>query len=373
MAARADEILDGIRTWVEIESFSSDAAAVNRMMDRAEADWRGTGLDVARIPGRDGFGDHLMMTEPGADPNAKGVLVLCHLDTVHPIGTLAGDLPFRVDGDEAFGPGIYDMKGGAYLAFQAYREIAANGDAPRLPLRFLYTADEEVGSNTSVDLIEREGRRAAYVLVTEPARDGGQVVSARKGVGRYVIRAEGRPAHSGSRHGEGRSAIVEMAHQIQRIEGATDYDRGVTFNIGQINGGTAENVVPQHCEATIDMRIATVADGKHFDAWLRSLEAATPDVTVTVTGELNRPPYEKTEAGARLLGHARQLAAEIGFTLQDTYTGGASDGNFVADDVATLDGLGVDGEGAHTLEERCYISSFEPRKELLKRLMQTLQ
>ncbi|MEL6871492.1 MAG: M20/M25/M40 family metallo-hydrolase, partial [Pseudomonadota bacterium] len=270
-------------------------------------------------------------------------------------------------------PGIYDMKGGAYLALQAYREITTGSAKPRLPLRFLYTADEEVGSNTSVDLIKREAGRAKYVLVTEPARDGGQIVSARKGVGRYTIHAEGRPAHSGSRHADGRSAILEMARQIAKIEDMTDYERGVTFNIGMINGGTAENVVPQSCEASIDMRVATVADGLHFDGLLRALPSFNPDVEVRVTGELNRPPYEKTEAGARLLAHARQLAAEIGFTLQDTYTGGASDGNFVADQVATLDGLGVDGDGAHTLDEHLFISSLEPRKELQKRLMLTLQ
>ncbi|MEO0672879.1 MAG: M20/M25/M40 family metallo-hydrolase, partial [Pseudomonadota bacterium] len=197
--ATAPEILEGIRSWVEIESFSSDAAAVNRMMDRAVADWRATGIDIERVSGRDGFGDHLLMSEPDADPGVKGILVLCHLDTVHPIGTLADDLPFRTDGDKAYGPGIYDMKGGAYLALQAYREITTGSAKPRLPLRFLYTADEEVGSNTSVDLIKREAGRAKYVLVTEPARDGGQIVSARKGVGRYTIHAEGRPAHSGSR------------------------------------------------------------------------------------------------------------------------------------------------------------------------------
>lgn len=369
---KAQAILEGIRGWVEIESQTADVEGVNRMMDTAAADWAEAGATVERIAGRDGRGDHLLISSPWGG-EGPGIGVLCHLDTVHPRGTLARDLPFRIDGDKAYGPGIYDMKGGAYLALAAYREIVAAGRRTPLPLRFLYVADEEVGSLTSRTHIEALGRRSKYILVTEPARDGGRVVTARKGVGRYVMRTYGRPSHSGSRHQEGRSAILEAARQIVAIEAMTDYTRGVTFSVGRIQGGTADNVRPAYCEATIDMRVASVADGREYDARLKALTPADADVRLEIEGGLNRPPYEKNEGVSRLLAHARQIAAEIGLTLEDVATGGGSDGNFTAETVPTLDGLGVDGEGAHTLEEHLLISSLVPRMTLQRRLMESLQ
>ncbi|MFM9845529.1 MAG: M20 family metallopeptidase [Hyphomicrobiaceae bacterium] len=368
----APEILDGIRTWVEIESQTADVEGVNRVMTRAAEDFSAVGARVTRVPGTGGCGDHLRVASPwGGD--GPGVLILCHLDTVHPKGTLADHLPFRVDGDRAYGPGIYDMKGGAYLAFAAYRAIAAAGKATPLPIRILYVSDEETGSRTSRRLIESEGAKAKYVLVTEPARDGGKIVTARKGVGRYVMTARGRPAHSGGRHQDGRSAILEIARQVVDIEGLTDYKRGLTFNIGQISGGTADNVVPEHCSATIDMRIRSIADADEMDRHFKAIKPYNRDVALDITGGLNRPPFEKNDGIARLFAHARTLAAEIGFELIDASTGGGSDGNFTAHKVPTLDGLGVDGNGAHTHQEHLLISSLVPRMLLQQRLMETLQ
>jgi glutamate carboxypeptidase len=367
----ASEVLSGIRTWVDIESQTADVDGVNQVMTRAAEDFSGAGARVTRIPGRDGCGDHLRISSPwGGD--APGILVLCHLDTVHPKGTLAEHLPFRVDGDRAYGPGIYDMKGGAYLAFAAYRDIAAAGKTTPLPIRLLYVSDEETGSRTSRALIEQEAENAKYVLVTEPARDGGKIVTARKGVGRYVMTARGRPAHSGGRHQDGRSAILEIARHIVDIEGMTDYARGITFNIGQIAGGTADNVVPEHCSATIDMRIPTMADAEAMDRYFATLKSYNPDVKVIVEGGLNRPPFECSEGIGKLFEHAKGLAREIGFDLTSTRSGGGSDGNFTAHKVPTLDGLGVDGSAAHTHEEHLLISSIVPRMTLQKRLFETL-
>ena len=371
MEIGAREILEGIRAWVEVESQTADRDGVNRVMSKCAGEYEAAGAAVERIPGTDGRGDHLRITSAwGGD--GPGILVLCHLDTVHPKGTLAKDLPFRVEGDKAFGPGIYDMKGGAYIALCAYRAIAAGPTPNSLPVRFLYVADEETGSRTSRALIEQEAERAKYVLVTEPARDGGRVVTGRKGVGRYVIRAHGRPAHSGSKHQDGRNAIAEIARQVVAIDEMTDYARGITFNIGQIKGGTADNVVPEHCTATIDMRVQTIADGQDMEKRLRALKAHNPDVELILEGGLNRPPFEKTAGIAALFAHAKGLAAEIGFDLHDLSTGGGSDGNFTAHKVPTLDGLGVDGSGAHTLGEHLYISSLVPRMTLQKRLMESL-
>jgi len=364
------ELLEGIRTWVEIESLTTEVEGVNAMMDIVGAGYEKAGASVSRIPGTQGFGDHLSIAAPwGGD--GPGILVLCHLDTVHPKGTLK-KLPFKVDGDRAYGPGIYDMKGGAYLAYAAFKAIMAEGTRPPLPLRFLYVSDEEVGSGTSRELIEAAGENAKYVLVTEPARDGGKIVVARKGVARYVIKTEGRPSHSGANHHLGRSAIREMAHQIIAIEAMTDYDKGVTTSIGTIEGGTTLNTIPQHCSAGIDVRMKDMTDAEEIERRIRALKPVDPDVTITITGSINRPPMKKTNASAVLFGKAHTLAAEIGFELEGVETGGGSDGNFIAGKVPVLDGLGVDGNGAHTLDEHLFISSLVPRMTLQKRLFETL-
>src|SRR6266568_3006679 len=313
-------MLEGIRRWVVTESPTRDRAAVNRMVDLVQSDVAGLNLAIERIPGQGGLADNLVIrnTMVGEGP---GILLLSHIDTVHPMGTVNAGLPFRRDGDRLYGPGLYDMKGGAYLALEAFRQVAKAGTA-KMPVTYVFTPDEEIGSPTSRKLIEDEARRARYVLVTEPARDGGKCVTARKGVGRFEVTTLGVPAHSGARHQDGRSAIKEMARQVLAIEALTDYERGVTTTVGVI-----------------------------------------------------RPPFEKSAAIDVLFRHAQALARGIGFELKDTeMTGGGSDGNFTAAlGVPTLDGLGIDGDGAHTEWEHGLISSIEPRTRLMRGLLETLQ
>jgi glutamate carboxypeptidase len=365
-------MVEGIRRWVESESPTSNKAAVNRMLDLIVADLDGVPVKVERLAGRDGYADMLKLRAGEAD--VPGILVLSHIDTVHPIGTLAGALPFRRDGDRLYGPGLYDMKGGAYLAFDAFRAVARAGSA-RLPVVYLFTPDEEVGSPISREVIEAEARGARYVLVTEPARDGGKVVTSRKGVGRFEVRTTGVPAHAGGSHRKGRSAIKEMAHQILAIEGMTDYTRGVTTTVGMMAGGTAPNVIPQHGHISVDLRVRDAATGREFEERILGLKSVDPDVKLKVTGGMNRPPFEKTAEIDALLRQAQALARDIGFVLADTImTGGGSDGNFTAAlGVPTLDGLGIDGDGAHTEWEHGYISSIEPRTRLMRRLFETLE
>ncbi|MBN8633351.1 MAG: M20/M25/M40 family metallo-hydrolase [Rhodobacterales bacterium] len=366
-----DEILAGIRDWVEIESPTTDAAAVNRMVDKVAADYAAIGAKLERIPGRDGFADHLLVTSPwGGD--GPGILVLSHLDTVHDIGTLATKLPFRVEGDIAYGPGIYDMKGGAHLAFAAMRHLVRLGRETTLPIRHLYVSEEEVGSPTSREHILREARRAKYVLVTEPAREGGRIVTARKGTARFDLHIKGRPAHSGARHEDGRSAIKELARQILDLEAMTDYATGVTVNVGVVAGGTRANVVAEEARAEIDMRVPNPEIGDAAVARVLAIKAHDPDVTLTVTGGLNRPGYEKGAAIEALFQQARRIAAGIGFDLRDRETGGGSDGNFTAALAPTLDGLGVDGKGGHTDYEQLYVSSLVPRARLMLGLFEEL-
>lgn len=363
-----DRHVAALSAWTAIESPTHDPVAVNRMMDLVADEAAGAGIALERVPGRDGLGDSVVL-RAGPRSSAPGTLVLSHLDTVHPVGTLA-DLPVRVEGDRLYGPGVYDMKGGAYLAFQAFKHVAAAANAG-LPLTMLLTPDEEIGSPTSRDLIEDLGGRSAYVLVTEPARDGGRVVTSRKGVGRFEVHVEGRPSHSGSRHPDGRSAIREAALQVTAIENLTDYARGVTTNVGMISGGSAQNVVPQHCGFSVDLRVVTVADGEEYAARVLGLTPVGPDMSVRVTGGMNRPPFERTEAVGRLFERARGLAAELGFDLGEVpRTGGGSDGNFTAAlGIPTLDGLGIDGDGAHTLGEYALISSLMPRMKLMAGLL----
>ncbi len=366
-------MIEGIRRWVETESPTRNVPAVNRMVDLVAGGLDGLPVHVERIPGRSGLADTLRVrTADAAD--GPGILIMSHVDTVHPIGTLARALPFRRDGDRLYGPGLYDMKGGAYLAYDAFRTVVA-ANTRRLPIVYLFTPDEEVGSPTTRELIEEEGRRARYVLVTEPARDGGKCVTARKGVGRFEMTATGVPAHSGGSHQRGRSAIKEMARQVLAIEGMTDYSRGITTTVGMILGGTAPNVIPQHCAITVDLRVRDDAAGRELTEKIRGLAPHDSDVKLLVTGDMNRPPFEKTPGIEKLFRHAQALARDIGFHLADTaMTGGGSDGNFTAAVGApTLDGLGIDGDGAHTEWEYGLVSSIEPRTLLMRRLLETLQ
>jgi len=364
-------ILDGIRRWVEIETPTEAPEQVNRLATLVAEGYRDLPVTIERTAGQNGCGDHLV-ARSAFGQDKPGILVLSHLDTVHPMGFIER-LPFRIEGDSAFGPGIYDMKGGAYLAYHAFRQLCAAGAHSQLGVTQLYVSDEEIGSPTSRALIEAEGQKAKYVLVTEPARDGGKIVTGRKGVGRFEVFVSGVPAHAGTRPEDGRSAIRELANVIQSLEALNDRARGITVNVGVVRGGTRPNVIAEEAYAEVDLRVPTMADADDLVAKILGLKSRSEGVTVKITGELNRPPYEKGNAGAALFEHARTLAAELGFDLVDTFTGGGSDGNFTAPYTATLDGLGVDGKGAHTHYEQLYISSIEPRARLLHRLFQTLR
>lgn len=373
-----ERFLEGLNAWVALESPTSDTAAVNRLMDRVQADCESIGATVERMPGTLGRGDHLVVRAPwNTGSNERGIVMLGHLDTVHPIGSLARN-PIRTEAGRAHGPGINDMKAGAHACFAALRRLLETGTRTPLPLTIVYVADEEVGSQSSRPLIEAEAKRAKYTLVLEAARGGGRVVTSRKGLARFDLAVQGRPAHSGSAHRQGRSAVKELAHQIIALEGMTDYDRGITVSVGMIEGGTAANVVPEHATASIDLRVPTMADAEEMVARIEGLKPATPDVTLTITGGMNRFPYTKQERPdvAALFEQARGLAADIGFELQDLPTGegsGGSDGQFCIPYSAVLDGLGPFGGGSHTNEEFLDIATIVPRGTLLLHLLQTLR
>lgn len=357
--------------WINLESPTSHQAGVNAMMDLAQADCTRNGLATERVAGTDGMGD-MLVVRAGPQIADNGVLVLAHLDTVHPCGTKEVNLAVRIDGDRLYGPGAYDMKGGAWIALEAIKEVARTKSASS-PITLLFTPDEEIGSPTSRRLIEDLARRSAAVLVPEPARNNGSCVTGRKGVGRFDIEIYGREAHAGLNHNLGRSAISEAARQILDIEAMTDYQRGATMTIGMVKGGSAANVIPRQASFSVDLRVATMEDAAFYEHRIRGLKPYDPDVMVIVNGSMNRPPMERTLAGVALYEKARELAANIGFLLpEQRLSGGGSDGNFTAAlGIPTLDGLGVDGDGAHTLREHLLISSIEPRRRLLVRLLQS--
>ena len=285
-------MISGIQRWVETESPTSSKAAVNRMVDMVQADVADLPVTVERVPGRDGFADNLIVRNqaPGSGP---GILIMSHIDTVHPIGTLAGPLPFRRDGDKLYGPGLFDMKGGRVSRARgvpAGRAREVREAAGHVPVHA-----GRGGRQPDLAPSDRGGSEKGALCARHRAcRDGGKVVTSRKGVGRFEMKATGVPAHSGARHQDGRSAIREMARQVLAIEEMTDYARGVTTTVGVIRGGTAPNVIPQHCHITVDLRVRDEAAGAEFEAKILGLEPVDPGVKLEVTGGMNRPPFEMT-------------------------------------------------------------------------------
>lgn len=366
---RSEELLTELAGWVRLETPTTDPAAVNRLMDIAEAELTRAGAALTRIPGRDGFGDNLVARTQG---HGKPILIAGHLDTVWSLGTLEA-MPYRVNGEKAHGPGIYDMKAGSFLALHAVRSILRQKVATKRPIVLLLTPDEEVGSPTSRELIEREGAAAAGVLIPEPAGAGGACVTARKGVGRFVLRIEGRGAHSGGNFQDGASAVVELAHQIQAIHAMVDLERGITLNAAPVWGGTRPNVIPPEAGCEIDLRVNSIGDGIEMEAAILAMSARTPGCRVKVEGGMNRPPFAETGGITGLYARARAIAADVGIDLPKQHRGGGSDGNFTAAlGIPTLDGLGCPGAGAHVHHEHILWRDLAPRAALLAGLLEAL-
>ena len=367
----ADEMLEGLRPWIECESPTYDAAAVNRMMDLAARDLALMGARLERIPGRMGFGDCVRARFPHPKEDEPGILIMGHMDTVHPVGTLA-KLPFRREGERCYGPAICDMKGGNYVALEAIRQLARAGIETPLAITVLFTPDEEVGTPSTRDLVEAEAARHSYVLVPEPATSEGGVVTGRYAIARFNLETIGRSSHAGARLAEGRSAIRAMARKVIEIESMSAED--CTFSVGVIHGGQWVNCVATTCRAeTLSMakRQADLDDGVER---MLALSGTADDVTFTVTRGVTRPVWEPDDATMALYETARRIAKSLGFDIPHKSAGGGSDGNFTgAMGIRTLDGLGVQGAGYHTLEEHILVDSLVERGKLMAGLLATLE
>jgi glutamate carboxypeptidase len=366
-------LLQELVAWVEIETPSHDAKAVNRLVDRVEQSAKASALDVDRLPGTLGLGDILTVRSPRPEgTNEKSVLVLAHLDTVHAHGVIAKQLPLKRDGDKLYGPGIYDMKSGALMALEALKIAVARG--ARMPVDLVFVPDEEIGSYSSRAFMEELARNAAYTLVVEPARDGGKIVIARKGVAMYDITIRGRASHAGTRPQDGRSAIRAAARLVLELEALNDAERGITVTVGTIQGGTGRNTVPAECRMQVDVRVPDEKAASEITGKIEAMTPIDPDITFEINGQMNRPPFAQSQEGVKLFDTAAQIAAALGITLEGVLTGGGSDGNFTAAlGVPTLDGLGADGAGAHTFDEHIFVSSLAPRTALLANLMMSLE
>ena len=359
--------------FVRCESPSHQKAAVDRLGQLVANEWLRRGVKVRLLRDKT-RGDSLRAEVWLGDGRPTGqIMVLGHLDTVYPLGTLL-TMPFRVEGGRAFGPGAFDMKAGLVLALSAVDALQVLRLRPKKRLVFFWNSDEEIGSYSSRAWIEREARRSDAVLVLEPAAGPeGRLKTGRKGTGTAEIIVTGRSAHAGLDPGAGINAVLELALQIARLKDLNNARRGIAVQATVIAGGTVSNVVPHHARAELDIRFTHVADAPKIERQLRALRPILPGARVEVRGGINRPPLERTPAVAALFHHAQKLMRELGRTLEETSVGGGSDGNFTAAlGVPTLDGLGAIGNGAHSAVEHVIIGSLPERAAVLAGLLATL-
>jgi glutamate carboxypeptidase len=372
LRAREPELIALIGELVECESPSDDPAAVARFVELV-ADTVAREALVHILPG-DPFGPHLQCAFdlPGGEKDGQ-VLVLGHSDTVHPLGSLAG-MPFREADGRLWGPGVLDMKAGIAFTIFAVRALRELDLPVRRNVVLQLNSDEEVGSESSRPLTEAEARRSVAVLLVEPGTGlEGKVKTARKGVAEYTLLVRGKAAHAGLDFASGASAILELARQIETIAGFTDPERGITVNPGVIAGGTRTNVVAAEARASIDARVLRLRDAAALDRKFHRLRPMDKRCRIEVSGGLNHPPMERSPGVVRLFRLAQRLARELDLELEESLSGGGSDGNFTAAlGVPTLDGLGAVGEGAHAPGESILVSRMADRAALIAKLVHAL-
>ena len=367
------QILSTLQDWVEVESPTFDKDAVNRMMDLCSNFLAQMGGRLERIPGKQNLGDCLRATfnETPENLNSPSILIMGHMDTVHPIGTLK-NFPFRVDGSKCFGPGIFDMKSGNLIAMEAVKMLMSEGDLPNLKITILITSDEEIGSPSTRSLIESESLRSKYVLVPEPGLPDGGYVSGRYAIARFNLKTKGVPFHAGINPKAGKSAVKEMAKKIIEIEDLSNDDR--TFSAGVIKGGQWVNCVSSECIAEV---ISMAKEQKNLDEGSSTILGMTRDtegIKFTVEKGVVRPVWEPNEGTLNLLDVTKSICEGLGLPFSHGSMGGGSDGNFSgALGVSTIDGLGTLGDGYHTLNEHLFIDSIAKRANVIANIIKQLK
>lgn len=354
-----------LKILVETESPTTDKAMVDRLGDRLEQELLGLGAELRRLPQTE-VGDHLLATW---NPGEGGVLLLAHMDTVHPAGSLERMPWLECDG-MLRGPGIFDMKASLAMALIAMRALLEARAPIGHRVTLLCTSDEETGSRTSRQLIEDQARQHDLVLCLEPPLGDGSLKTWRKGVGTFWVEVEGRATHAGVSPQNGVNAILEMSRQIERISALADEQSGTSINVGVVRGGTRTNVVPEHCLAKVDVRILSTEERARVAAAMQGLTPTLEGARIKVRSDWNRPPMPRTESIGRAFAWAKHIGRQLGLELDEGGTGGASDANFVAPlGVALLDGLGAVGGEAHSPREFVRADSLAPRTALLAALI----
>jgi len=369
LKARLPEMVSTLGRLVRVESPSLEKTPADRCATLLAQEWKKRGARVERIAQKH-RGDQIRVTWwPHKSRPAGQLFVLGHYDTVYSTGTLA-KMPFRIRGGKAFGPGIFDMKAGIVQAMYALETLQQTRAPLRKRLVFLWTSDEEIGSDASRKLIETEARRSDVVFVLEPSLGPkGLLKTARKGVGEAELIVHGRASHAGLAPQEGVNAIHELSHQLQRIQEWNDLRRGISVNADIIEGGTRVNVIAEHARATLDLRALRVADMRSIERRLHALRPILPGARLEIRGGFNRPPLERKSSTA-LFAKAKSLAAQMGLSLGECTAGGGSDGNLTAAVGApTLDGLGAVGHGAHSSDEHILVNTMPARAALLAALL----
>jgi glutamate carboxypeptidase len=368
LQSKRQDMIELLKHMAEAESPSDVPSAQHDIREIIINRLKILGYRAWRIPGRLSGG--MLYARPARrQRGAPAQLMLGHYDTVWPLGTL-NDMPFVEDGEVVRGPGVFDMKGGIVQALLALEAMQHFGSEPSVTPHVFLNSDEEIGSRESRRYIERLAPLMDRVLVLEPSLGpSGKLKTARKGIGRFTVTVEGEAAHAGLDPGAGASAILELSHVIQWLFSLNDLDRGVTVNVGTIDGGLRPNVVAPKSQAVVDVRVATQKDAEQIESTIRRLESVTPGTTLQVEGGFGRPPMERTPANRRLWNLARQLGTNLGLELEEGMAGGGSDGNTSSLYTATLDGLGAVGDGAHAHHEHLIPGKSLERAALLALLL----
>jgi glutamate carboxypeptidase len=358
------EILNELSKYVQTESPTHNKIAVDQMSDLIANRFAGLGCAVKRIS-QSKVGDFIRAEWGTGD---EQILVVGHFDTVKPTGTIEKQ-PWRIEGDKVYGPGIFDMKAGIVFSYYALKAMIEQGLVPDKRLVFFWNSDEEIGSPYSIEAIKEEARRSKAALIMEPAHMQ-NLKTSRKGGGEFCIRAFGHSTHAGNDHEKGINAIEELAHQILRVQGFTDYAAGTTVSVGMIRGGTAVNVVPDFAEVRIDVRAKTASEANRLTEKMQSLTPLLSGSRIEITGGFEKLPMERTAGTERLFQLAQKIASAEEYTVGEASVGGMSDGNTTSSlGIPTLDGLGAVGDGAHAEHEHILIHHIPYRIALIMRML----
>ncbi|KUP08345.1 carboxypeptidase [Bacillus coahuilensis m2-6] len=365
------DMLKLLETLVNIDSGSNYKQGVDAVGHIITKLFSEIGFNMQKIENKE-YGNHYVLTHHRCDQ--PEIIILAHLDTVFPMGT-ALDRPFSIIDGRAYGPGVADMKGSLVTLYFAMKALQRNHGNELSNVKIILNSDEEIGSPTSRELIEKESKNARYSLVMEPARKDGSIVSSRRGKGNYTLTIEGKAAHSGIEPEKGRSAIEELAHKIIQFYQLSDPEHGISVNVGVIEGGTSPNTIPDHAEATIDIRVKDASQAEELEEKMEEIVSSTEvkGTSIVFEGEMNRPPMEKTKKTQSLIRVIQEIGDKIGVEIVDTATGGGSDASFTAAlGIATVDGLGPIGGNAHSDKEYIEIDSLVERTHLLAMIIKQL-